>query len=105
MINHRHRKKFHDAVRSADLAAKDVWANTDLPMNSTYKPGGAGVVSFSSVSGRIKEKGIDRRGRWAFQVFDSGSDFCSVVFSIYRCCDASIKDSKKTSNHQQRISG
>ena len=25
------------------------------------------------------------------------------MFSIYRCCDASIKDSKKTANHQQRI--
>ena len=55
MTNHLHRKKFHDAVRHFDRLAKDVWANTDLPMESTYKPGGAGIVSFKSVAGRIKE--------------------------------------------------
>ncbi len=103
MVDHRHRKKFNEAVRQFDRSAKDVWANTDIQMQSTYKPGGTGMVSFQSVAGRIKECGTDRPGRWCYQVFDSGSDFKSVIFSIYRCNKTTLKDSKKTAYRQQRI--
>lgn len=79
MTNHRLRKQFHETICRADRSAKGVWANTDLPMESLYKPGGSGIVSFQSVTGRIKESGYDRLGRWSFQVFNSGSDFQSVI--------------------------
>ena len=85
LTNHRHCKKFYDAVRRVDSSAKGVWVNTDIPMESEYKPGGAGLVSFQAVAGRIKDRGYDDRGRFTYQVFDSGSDFHSVVFSIYTC--------------------
>ena len=45
-----------------DKSAKDVWANTDIPMDLDYKPGGTGIVSFLSVAGRVKESGHDRQG-------------------------------------------
>ena len=72
-------------------------------MESEYKPGGTGLVSFQAVAGRIKDKGHDDRGRFAYQVFDSGSDFHSVVFSIYRCNATQHGKSIKTAHHQQRI--
>ena len=58
---------------------------------------------FQSFAGHVKESGTDRRGRWSFQVFDSGSDFKSVIFSIYRCNKTSLKDSKKKAYRQQKI--
>ena len=70
-------------------------------MESEYKPGGVGMVSFQSVAGRIKENGQDRLGRYCYQVFDSGSDFHSVIFSVYRCNKTTLKDSKKTAYRQQ----
>ena len=68
MSKHNHRKKFHDSVRMMDRSAKGVWSNTDIPMESEYKPGGVGIVSFRSVAGRVKECGQDRLGRWCLQV-------------------------------------
>ena len=61
------------------------------------------MVSFQSVAGRIKECGTDRLGRWCYQVFDSGSDFKSVIFSVYRCNKTLLKDTKKTAYRQQQI--
>ena len=58
-------KKYQDAVCRVDRRAKAVWANTDLQMESLYKPGGVGIISFQSVAGQIKESGFDRKGRWA----------------------------------------
>ena len=63
MINHLHRKKYQDTVRHIDRRAKHVWVNTNIPMESEYKAGGASIISFNSVSGRIKECGRDRKGR------------------------------------------
>ena len=85
MVDHRHWKKFNEAVCHFDRSAKDAWENTDIPIQSTHKPGGTGIVSFQSVVGKIKECGTNCCGRWCYQVFDSGSDFKSVIFSIYRC--------------------
>ena len=99
MTNHRLRKKFHETICRSDRSAKRIWANTDLPMESLYKPGGSGIIAFQSVAGRIKESGYDRLGRWSYQLFDSGSDFQSVIFSIYRC-SATSKDSIKTAYQQ-----
>ena len=103
IIDPRQRKKCRDSVRLIDRSAKDVWANTDLLMDTEYKSGGAGMVSFKSVSGCIKTNGYDQRERWTYQVFDSGSNFHSVVFSIYRCSRISLSTSKKTAYRQQRI--
>ena len=89
-------------MRQIDRRAKAVWANTNLQMTSLYKPGGIGIVFIQSVAGQIKESGFDRKGRWAYQVFDSGSDFHSVVFSFYRCCKTSLQGTK-TAYMQQRV--
>ena len=99
-MTHIQRKKSNDTVRQMDCSAKSVWSNTDLPMDSSYKPGGTGIVALKSVAGRVKESGRDRLGRWSYQVFDSGSDFKSVIFSIYRC---SATQNGITTAYQQQL--
>ena len=72
-------------------------------MTSDYKPGGTGIVTFGSVSGRIKKAGYDKMGRWTYQVFEGGDDNIAIIFSIYNCCKNPSTRSKKTAYYQQEI--
>ena len=56
------KKKYHDTICGFDQRAKDIWGNSYLNMTSDYKPGGTGIVTFGSVSGRIKKAGYDKMG-------------------------------------------
>jgi len=84
--------------------ARTVWGNSYLPMDSDWKPGGTRIVSFGSVSGRIKKSGVDLMGRWTYQLFQRGDNVHSVIFSIYHCCKTPTnKKVKKTAHYQQEL--
>ena len=97
------KKKYHDTIRGFDQRAKDIWGNSYLNMTSDYKPGGTGIVTFGSVSGRVKKAGYDKMGRWTYQVFEGGDDKITIIFSIYNCCKNPDTRGKKTAYYQQEI--
>ena len=64
-------------------------------MTSDYKPGGTGIVTFGSVSGRIKKAGYDKMGRWTYQVFEGSDDNIAIIFSIYNCCKNLAREARR----------
>ena len=73
-------------------------------MDSDWKPGGTRIVSFGSVSGRIKKWGFDSMGQWTYQLFQGGDNVHLVIFSIYNCCKTpSNKKVTKTAHYQQEL--
>ena len=73
-------------------------------MDSNWKPGGTGIVSFGSVSGQIKKWGFDLMGQWTYQLFRGGDNVHLFIFSIYNYCKTpSNKKATKTAHYQQEL--
>ena len=71
-------------------------------MDSDWKPGGAGIIYFWSVSGKIKKLGFNSMGRWSDQLFKGGNNIHSVIFIIYNYCKTPSKRGEDNSSLQTR---
>ena len=64
-------------------------------MESDYKPGQTGIITFGSVVDKINKSVFDLLGQWAYQIFEGGNGNHSVTFSTYNCCKNSFTNNQK----------
>ena len=95
-------KKLHDGIRRQNKNYKMNMTHNHLKAKKDFKPGGTGLITFGSTSGRIVEQRKDNMGRWTETVFRGKFGKVVTVISAYQSPVSEFND-KFTYHNQQCI--
>ena len=97
------RRQLHHQLQQSNLQTTSVWASSELESNSSFQPGGTAIVTFGKTVGRMKNKGVDKLGRWSYIKLDGTATKEVMIVSLYQSCETT-NDGKNTFHLQQKVS-
>ncbi|OEU05830.1 hypothetical protein FRACYDRAFT_257959 [Fragilariopsis cylindrus CCMP1102] len=97
------RQQFLEGTRRMDRSSRSVWGTSQYVTDSNFKPGGTAIISMGKNGGRVKKSGIDKLGRWTYQLLDGQGSKDVLIVSIYQCCKQPTNPQGTTAYHQQQV--
>ena len=79
------REKLKDIDRYAKLNLAKGAEDTGLKFRQ-YRPGGSMQIIMGTTSGRMREQGQDKYGRWAWTKLQGKNKKTLTVYTAYRVC-------------------
>ncbi len=67
-------------------------ASSPIPFTGTWKPGGTGIMSTESITGRITATGADEWGRWSYHTFQGQNRRSVTIISVYQVVEKFTQD-------------
>ena len=92
----------YKTLKKTDSFAKAVWANSPLPSDTSFQPGGTSIVVFGKLASRVKTTGQDPLGRWSYVILEGKDGKEIIVISVYQSCKTT-NDGINTFHTQQKI--
>ena len=80
------RRNLYKTLKKTDSFAKAVWANSPLPSDTSFQPGGTSIVVFGTLASRVKTTGQDPLGRWSYVILEGKDGKEIIVISVYQSC-------------------
>ena len=64
------RQSYQEDTNIMDRKSRSVWGLSQVIVENDFKPGGTAIISMGKTAGRVKKSGIDKMGRWTYQLLD-----------------------------------
>mmetsp|Transcript_8770 Transcript_8770/g.16930 ORF Transcript_8770/g.16930 Transcript_8770/m.16930 type:complete len:139 (-) Transcript_8770:649-1065(-) len=97
------KQKLQQTIRKISPVSRSTWSSSAIPTPRDYKPGGTGVVTVGSHSGRVKSSGNDIYGRWSYQILDGKNGINILIVSFNQCCSNPTNILGGSAYNQQQI--
>jgi hypothetical protein len=81
-------------------------SSSPIPFSSTWKPGGTGILSTGSITGRIIVTGADKWGSWSYHTFQDQQRRQITIIMVYQVVDKFTIDKGQhtiTAQHQRSL--
>ncbi len=89
------KKICHDTARREFDHYSLILSSSDIPTDTSFKPGGTMSLTVGSMTARIKSSGSDPMGRWTYTKFVGTRGKIITIITAYQVCDKPVTTATK----------